>query len=117
LNKLTLEENRRYKLFSQRQSGRLSQTDLEESLLDIVDDTGLNTSRTSSSIEEEELTCAICLDTFEHQSKVVALPCKAHIFHPECIEKWIKNNAVCPECRFEVTVQRLDEQKKEIKDS
>jgi E3 ubiquitin-protein ligase SDIR1 len=87
-------------------------------LLEIVDDTGLNTSRSSSSnLEEEELTCAICLDTLEHQSKVVALPCKAHIFHAVCIEKWIKNNAVCPECRFEVTVKRLDEQKKEIKDS
>jgi len=90
LNKITLEENRRYKLYSQRQSGRLSQTDLEESLLEVLEDTGLNTSRTSSNLEEEELTCAICLDTFEHQSKVVALPCKAHIFHSVCIEKWMK---------------------------
>ena len=95
MNKITLEENRRYKLFAQRQSGRLSQTDLEESLLEVVDDTGLNTSRSSSSssinqIEEEELTCAICLDSFEHQSKIVALPCKAHIFHSVCIEKWMK---------------------------
>ena len=66
MNKITLEENRRYKLYSQRQSGRLSQTDLEESLLEVLEDTGFNTSRTSSNLEEEELTCAICLDTFEH---------------------------------------------------
>ena len=63
-----------------------------------------------------ELTCAICLDEFpESDCKVVVLPCHRHTFHQACIEKWLKVNSVCPECRFEVTESNLLKQKKIIK--
>jgi deoxyadenosine/deoxycytidine kinase len=46
---------------------------------------------------------------------VVALPCKAHSFHPSCIEQWLKVNSVCPECRFNVAKENLAQQKKDMK--
>lgn len=44
--------------------------------------------------------CAICLDDFKPQQKVLTLPCK-HIFHNGCISKWLKMNEdpSCPVCK------------------
>jgi hypothetical protein len=69
----------------------------------------------SSSRDEEELTCAICLEEFKDNESVVALPCKAHSFHPSCIQQWLKVNSVCPECRFNVSKNNLEQQKKDMK--
>jgi hypothetical protein len=44
--------------------------------------------------------CPICLDDFIHNStQVRELPC-AHIFHPECIDGFLKDNSsLCPMCK------------------
>ncbi len=44
--------------------------------------------------------CPICLDDYiSHESIIRQLPC-AHIFHPECIDKFLtKNSALCPMCK------------------
>ncbi|KAJ2666206.1 hypothetical protein IW148_001135 [Coemansia sp. RSA 1199] len=42
--------------------------------------------------------CAICLDSFVEQSLVRSLAC-AHVFHSECIDKWLlKRSCRCPLC-------------------
>ncbi|KAJ2503339.1 hypothetical protein GGH96_000360 [Coemansia sp. RSA 1972] len=42
--------------------------------------------------------CAICLDLFVEQSLVRSLAC-AHVFHSECIDKWLlKRSCRCPLC-------------------
>ena len=64
---------------------------------------------------EEEHVCSICLEDFKAGCEVVLLPCRNHTFHVECIEKWLKVNSVCPECRFTVTKANLEEQKKDFK--
>jgi hypothetical protein len=47
---------------------------------------------------ESSLSCVICLDIFENDSTVRALPCH-HIFHSDCITKWFLNrHATCPLC-------------------
>lgn len=48
-------------------------------------------------------TCAICLDDFvELESNIRILPC-CHIFHPECIDTFLRENwAVCPMCKKSV---------------
>ena len=48
-------------------------------------------------------TCTICCDNFIiGQSEVSITPC-AHVFHHECIKKWVLekiDNPICPNCNF-----------------
>jgi hypothetical protein len=45
-------------------------------------------------------TCSICLDDFEHNQTIVReLPC-SHIFHPDCIDSFLRDNSsLCPMCK------------------
>eukprot|EP00177_Eucheuma_denticulatum_P000951 GFKZ01001730.1.p1 GENE.GFKZ01001730.1~~GFKZ01001730.1.p1 ORF type:complete len:506 (+),score=56.75 GFKZ01001730.1:323-1840(+) len=42
--------------------------------------------------------CAICLGEFEDGEMVKTLPCY-HLFHTECVDRWLKVNKVCPFCK------------------
>mmetsp|Transcript_381 Transcript_381/g.1310 ORF Transcript_381/g.1310 Transcript_381/m.1310 type:complete len:225 (+) Transcript_381:70-744(+) len=43
--------------------------------------------------------CAICLEEFEAQDRMVQLPCK-HVFHPLCAARWLaRGRGECPLCR------------------
>ena len=48
-------------------------------------------------------TCPICLDDFvSHEAIVRQLPC-AHIYHPECIDPFLKAvNSFCPMCKAKI---------------
>ncbi|KAI9837056.1 MAG: hypothetical protein M1819_000705 [Sarea resinae] len=48
-------------------------------------------------------TCPICLDDFvPHETTVRQLPCN-HIFHPECVDVFLKeNSSLCPICKKSV---------------
>ncbi|KAG8383108.1 hypothetical protein BUALT_Bualt05G0150500 [Buddleja alternifolia] len=49
-------------------------------------------------------TCSICLEEFFPANggcEVVCMPCK-HIFHEDCIKKWLGTSHYCPVCRFEM---------------
>eukprot|EP01029_Cantina_marsupialis_P011598 TRINITY_DN2582_c0_g1_i4.p1 TRINITY_DN2582_c0_g1~~TRINITY_DN2582_c0_g1_i4.p1 ORF type:complete len:339 (-),score=87.65 TRINITY_DN2582_c0_g1_i4:68-1084(-) len=52
-----------------------------------------------------ETTCCICWMDFEEEAALTALPC-GHIFHPECIDDWLRNSTICPLCRHSVTEER-----------
>ena len=45
-------------------------------------------------------TCPICLDDYVHGETIIReLPCK-HIFHPECIDPFLRDNSsLCPVCK------------------
>lgn len=46
--------------------------------------------------------CVICMS--DYRDKVAKeMPCK-HIFHGECVEKWLKINGSCPVCRYNMPV-------------
>ncbi|XP_015054997.2 E3 ubiquitin-protein ligase SDIR1-like [Solanum pennellii] len=45
--------------------------------------------------------CLVCLDELGEETQVVRLPC-SHMFHAECITKWLENSHYCPLCRFEM---------------
>ena len=45
--------------------------------------------------------CSVCLEDMTSNSNIVALEC-AHIYHEECIKKWLKKNSVCPVCLFKI---------------
>ncbi|XAR60050.1 hypothetical protein NMG60_11033282 [Bertholletia excelsa] len=56
--------------------------------------------------------CAICLSEFEEGESVKLIPHCGHVFHPECIDKWLASHVTCPLCRSsgisEVEETRLD---------
>jgi len=39
--------------------------------------------------------CSICQNSFTYNENILILPCK-HIFHFQCIDKWIEKNNTCP---------------------
>ena len=50
-----------------------------------------------------DVECIICLSDLEIGEPLVRLPCseaaKAHIFHAECLTRWLLCSAACPTCR------------------
>lgn len=57
-------------------------------------------SECSSRHDGEEETCSICLVEFEKQDSVHELRRCGHIFHVECMEKWLETcRFTCPLCR------------------
>lgn len=45
--------------------------------------------------------CCICLTSYENGAELNALPCNHH-FHSTCIVKWLKMNATCPLCKYNI---------------
>lgn len=42
--------------------------------------------------------CAICTETVEAHDRISEIPC-GHVFHPDCIRKWLAIRPTCPICR------------------
>ena len=53
-------------------------------------------------ISNENINCSICLNDFKIDEKISELPKCHHIFHMECIGKWIGKHGYCPYCRTSV---------------
>ncbi|OXM78657.1 hypothetical protein C364_03586 [Cryptococcus neoformans Bt63] len=43
--------------------------------------------------------CPVCKDDFEIGNEVMLIPC-GHIYHPDCLVPWLRQNGTCPVCRF-----------------
>ncbi|PIA32755.1 hypothetical protein AQUCO_04400154v1, partial [Aquilegia coerulea] len=47
--------------------------------------------------------CIVCKDDFLTDEDIIVMPCAtSHIFHENCIVKWLQGSHVCPFCRFEL---------------
>lgn len=47
--------------------------------------------------------CAVCLDSFRRDDLITLLPPCKHIFHKECISKWLlERHRTCPLCNVDV---------------
>ncbi|EYC13733.1 hypothetical protein Y032_0043g895 [Ancylostoma ceylanicum] len=55
--------------------------------------------------ENETERCTVCLCEFETGEEVRNLRC-THIFHVNCIDKWLVYNKKCPVCRLDVDKQK-----------
>ncbi|KAL4590577.1 hypothetical protein LXL04_003511 [Taraxacum kok-saghyz] len=49
----------------------------------------------------EDADCCICLSQYEDGAELHSLPCNHH-FHATCIVKWLKMNATCPLCKYNI---------------
>uniref|UniRef100_A0A2P2JZ97 RING-type E3 ubiquitin transferase n=1 Tax=Rhizophora mucronata TaxID=61149 RepID=A0A2P2JZ97_RHIMU len=49
----------------------------------------------------EDAECCVCLTAYEDGVELHTLPCNHH-FHSTCIEKWLKMNATCPLCKYNI---------------
>lgn len=55
------------------------------------------------SCDGQQPLCAICLNGFGEENEVVELGSCDHLFHKECIDRWIDTgNITCPLCRSEM---------------
>ncbi|XP_059640393.1 E3 ubiquitin-protein ligase At1g63170 isoform X2 [Cornus florida] len=52
-------------------------------------------------ISGDDAVCCICLAKYADNDELRELPC-SHFFHVDCVDKWLKINASCPLCKFEV---------------
>ena len=53
-----------------------------------------------SKIKEKK--CSICLLKYKKSDIIKELPCN-HIFHKNCILKWMEKSNVCPICKYDIT--------------
>lgn len=51
--------------------------------------------------EDGDMTCAICLDEFEVETRATRLVC-GHCFHDHCAARWLRKDRQCPVCRTKV---------------
>ncbi|XP_071727294.1 E3 ubiquitin-protein ligase At1g12760-like [Rutidosis leptorrhynchoides] len=52
-------------------------------------------------ISGEDAICSICLGKYANNDELRELPC-SHLFHKNCVDKWLKINASCPLCKSQV---------------
>ncbi|KAK4796656.1 hypothetical protein SAY86_028982 [Trapa natans] len=52
-------------------------------------------------ISGEDAVCCICLAKYANNDELRELQC-SHFFHKDCVDKWLKINALCPLCKSEV---------------
>ena len=53
-----------------------------------------------SALKEDK--CPICLQKYKGADIIKEFPCK-HIFHKNCIFKWLKTSNLCPLCKYNIT--------------
>ena len=53
-----------------------------------------------SALKEDK--CAICLLKYKGVDIIKEFPCK-HIFHKNCIFKWLKTSNYCPLCKYDIS--------------
>lgn len=47
------------------------------------------------------ITCAICMESMKEDNVLLYLKC-GHVYHNDCLEKWLNTARTCPECRVRV---------------
>ncbi|XP_044498255.1 RING-H2 finger protein ATL16-like [Mangifera indica] len=53
--------------------------------------------------ERNSCECAVCLNEFQEDEKLRMIPNCSHVFHIDCIDVWLQNNANCPLCRTSIS--------------
>ncbi|CAM6049783.1 unnamed protein product [Sphagnum compactum] len=56
---------------------------------------------TDRAISGEDAECCICLSPYDDGVELREIPCTHH-FHSVCIDKWLRINATCPLCKYNI---------------
>ena len=49
--------------------------------------------------------CAICCEDFKIKEKIRIMSCAGkHLFHVECIDKWLSTKKTCPTCNYNLEI-------------
>lgn len=88
---------------------------MEEQLAGLIDPTTVGA--TQEHIDNQTLSyryakridekCTICLCEFLDQDDVRRLPCM-HLFHIDCVDRWLQQNKRCPMCRMDIDYRAGD---------
>ena len=61
----------------------------------------------SEASEDDVDCCPVCLNSYAASDLVIELPC-AHVFHEQCIARWLQQEPSCPQCRYLVVPSAAD---------
>ncbi|XP_024366323.1 E3 ubiquitin-protein ligase At1g12760-like [Physcomitrium patens] len=75
--------------------------DTERPLAGVMTFVGASANLTERSLFEDDAECCICLSSYEDGVELRHLPCSHH-FHSTCISKWLRINATCPLCKYNI---------------
>ncbi|XP_062111889.1 E3 ubiquitin-protein ligase At4g11680-like [Humulus lupulus] len=64
-------------------------------------ESGSNNHINELELNPEDSECCICLSLYVEGVELYTLPCSHH-FHCGCISKWLRINATCPLCKFNI---------------
>ena len=53
--------------------------------------------------------CSICLNDFCDGSEVMVMPC-LHLYHKDCIVRWLETSHLCPLCRYPMPTRRIEDE-------
>lgn len=68
---------------------------------DIIETIPISKIKSITNLSEEKKKCLICLEDYKIGDDSIILPC-IHIFHAECIKKWMKKQNICPICKNKI---------------
>ncbi|XP_077241517.1 E3 ubiquitin protein ligase RIE1-like [Tasmannia lanceolata] len=88
--------------FKFRQANQQENFDLEQQAIAVtITEPSASNSTNEVSLLPEDSECCICLSQYEDGVELHSLPCN-HYFHSGCIVKWLRLNATCPLCKFNI---------------
>eukprot|EP00262_Sarcandra_glabra_P000569 TRINITY_DN10684_c0_g1_i1.p1 TRINITY_DN10684_c0_g1~~TRINITY_DN10684_c0_g1_i1.p1 ORF type:complete len:357 (+),score=27.87 TRINITY_DN10684_c0_g1_i1:145-1215(+) len=71
------------------------------SMIPLPVSTGSGASADERILLPDDAECCICLTPYEDGAELHSLPCNHH-FHSTCIVKWLRINATCPLCKYNI---------------
>jgi len=78
----------------------------------IIDEDYLSKSKNSA----ELIDCSVCKEEFNLNDIVRKIPCN-HLFHEDCIVPWLTSRNSCPVCRYELSTDDIEYEKRRKKSS
>lgn len=87
--------------FRKASSDEKAKGDKERPLAGVMTYVGASENMMERPLCEDDAECCICLSSYEDGVELRDLPCSHH-FHGSCINKWLRINATCPLCKYNI---------------